>query len=70
MENRYTKTDYQEVVRVGDQKWLMVELQSESFFLFEYHIHYLYIYPEVSSPTWKESPTIKVPIPTQNLNMT
>ena len=26
MENKDTKTDYQEVVSVGDQKWEMVEI--------------------------------------------
>ena len=41
MENKDTKTDYQEFVRVDEQKWEMVEI-----------IHYfLYIYMEFSSPT-------------------
>ena len=47
MENKDRKTDYQQVVRVGDQKWEMVEMTIGIFFvcLFEIHIHYfLYVY--------------------------
>ena len=58
MENKDTKTDYQEVFIVGDQKWEMVEI-----------IHYflcMYVCMEFSSPTWEKSPPPKVPIPTQN----
>ena len=34
MENKDTKTDYQEVVRVGDQKLEMVEITITIFFFF------------------------------------
>ena len=40
MENKTAKTDYEEVVRAGDQKWEMVEITFRIFFLFEIHIHY------------------------------
>ena len=59
MENKDTKTDYQEVVSPGDQKWEMVEITIGiifsfflSFFLFfEIYIHYfLYMYREFPGP--------------------
>ena len=34
MENKDTKTDYQEVVRVGNQKLEMVEITIRIFFFF------------------------------------
>ena len=41
MESNDTKTEYQEVVRVGDQKWEMVEITiGIILFKFEIHIHY------------------------------
>ena len=80
MENKDTKTDYQEFVRVGDQKWEMVEIIIRIFFFFfffflrfiEIHIHYSIFYTcrEFSSLTWEKSPPPKVPIPTQNPNLT
>ena len=38
MESKDTKTDYQVVLRVGDQKWEMVEITIG--IIFEIHIHY------------------------------
>ena len=35
MENKDTNTDYQKVVRVGDQKWEIVETTFGIIFLFE-----------------------------------
>ena len=32
MENKDTNTDYQKVVRVGDQKWKIVEITIEIIF--------------------------------------
>ena len=32
MENKDTNTDYQEVVRVGDQKWEIVEIMIRKIF--------------------------------------
>ena len=43
MENKDTETDYHEAVRVGDQRWKLVEITIK-FFLFEIYIHYFYIY--------------------------
>ena len=67
MENKDTNTDYQRVVRVGDQKWEIVETTFEIIFLFEIFIPY-FLYKEFSSPTWKQSSPPKVPIPTQYHN--
>ena len=39
MENKDTMTDYQELARVGDQKWDMVKITIGITFLFEIHIH-------------------------------
>ena len=59
MENKDTKTDYQEVVRVDEQKWEMVEI-----------IHYfLYIYGIFKSHLKKITPP-KVSIPIQNPTLT
>ena len=41
MENKDTNTDYQNVVRVGDQKWEIVETTFRIIFLFEIRIHYI-----------------------------
>ena len=66
MENKDTKTEYQEVLRVGDQKW---ELESFFFFclrfIFIIHIHHFlfsYICREFSCPTRKKI------TPTQSAN--
>ena len=70
MENKDTNTDYQKFVRVGGQKWEVVEITIGSFFfLLEIYIHY-FLYREFSSSTWKKSSPPKVPIPTQNPNLT
>ena len=49
MENKDTNTDYQKIVRVGDQKWEIVE-STFGIILFEIHIHY-FLYREFSTPT-------------------
>ena len=69
MENKDTNTYYQKVIRVGEEKWEIVEITIGIIFLFEISIHY-FLYREFSSPTWKKSPPPKVPIPTQNPNLT
>ena len=70
MENSDTNTDHHKFVRVGDQKWEIAEITMESlFFLLEICIHY-FLYREFSSPTYKKSPPPKLPIPTQNFNLT
>ena len=40
MENKDTKTDYQEVVTAWDQQYEIVEITIGIIFLFEIHIHY------------------------------
>ena len=65
MENKDAKTDYQKFVSVGNQNWEIVEITIGIFFfsLLEFCIQY-FLNLEFSSPTWKKSPTAKVPIPT------
>ena len=51
MENKDTNTDYEKFVRVGDQKWEIVEITIRIiFFCYEICIHY-FLYQEFSSPT-------------------
>ena len=69
MENKDTNTDHQMFVRVGDQKWEIVEITVGFIFLLEINIH-CFLYREFSSPTWKKLPPPKVPIPTHNPNLT
>ena len=73
MENKDKNTDYHKLVRVGDQKWEIVEIAIFTgilfFFLLEIRIHY-FLYRELSIPTRKKSPPPKVPIPTQNPELT
>ena len=66
MENKDANTDYQKVVKVGDQKWEIVETAFGIIFLFEIRIHY-FLYREYSSPTWKKSLPPQVPIQNYNL---
>ena len=71
MENKDRKTDYQEVVRAGNQKWQMVEITVRIFFFcFTFLFIIFCIYRKFSSPTSKKSPASKVSIPTQNPNFT
>ena len=70
MENKGTKTDYKEFVRVGDEKWENVEITIRIIFiLFEILIHY-FLYREIWGSTRKKSLSPKVPIPTQNPYLT
>ena len=64
MENKDTNTDYQKFTRVRGQKWEIVEITIRIIFLLEISIHY-FSYREFLSPTWKNSPPPKAPIPTQ-----
>ena len=58
MENKDTRTDYQELVSVGDQKRDMVEITIGITFLFEIHIHYFsYIQGIFMSHLKKITPT-------------
>ena len=72
MENRDTNTYYQKFVRVGNQKWEIVEITIGIFFFFFClrFVFTIFLYSEFSSPTWKNSPPPKVPNPIQNLNLT
>ena len=70
MENKGSKTDYKEFVRVGDEKWENVEITIRIIFiLFEILIHY-FLYREIWGSTRKKSLSAKVPIPTQNPYLT
>ena len=69
MGNKDTNIDYNKFVRVGDQNWEIVEITIGIIFLLEIFIHY-FLYREFLSPIWKKSPPPKVPIPTQNPNLT
>ena len=68
MENKDTNTDYQKVVRVGDQKWEIVETTSTVIF-FCLRFVFTIFYTEFLSPTWRKSPPPIVSIPTQNYNL-
>ena len=59
MENK--DTDYQKVVRVGDQNWEIVGITIRIIF---------FVWDLYSSPTWKNQPRPKVSIPIQNPNLT
>ena len=69
MENKNKSIDYQNVDRVGNQKWEIIEISIGIIFLFEIRSHY-FLYREFLSPTWKKSTPPKEPIPTQNRNLT
>ena len=69
MEDKDVKTYYQKFVGVGDQKWEIVEITIGIIFLREICI-YCFLCREFSSLTWKKLPPPKVPIPTQNPNLT
>ena len=70
MENKDTKADYQEVVRVGNQKWGIVETAIRIIFLVWDSYSLFFISRKFSSPTWKNSSPPKVSIPNQNSNLT
>ena len=57
MENKYANTDYQKLVRVGEQKWEIVEITIGIILLLE-------VPPETKSPP------PRVQITTQNPNLT
>ena len=69
MENKDTNTDYQKVVRVGDQKWEIAETAFRIIILLEIRIHY-FLYRVFKSHLKKNHPSPEVPIPTQNHNLT
>ena len=78
MENKDTNTNYQRFFMVGDQKWEIVEIAIKIFFFFSWELYslffilflYCFLYWEFSSPTWKTLPPPRVPIPTQNSDLT
>ena len=71
MENKNTKTDYQEVVRVGYQKWEIVEITVRIIFYAwdSYPLFFVYA-GNFQVPPEKKSPPPRKPIPTQNPNFT
>ena len=68
MENKDTNTDYQKIVRVGDQKWEIVEIIIEYFFCLRFVFNF-FIQGVVKSQL-KKSPPPKVPSPIQNPDLT
>ena len=65
MENKNTKTDYEEVVRVGDQKWEMVEITITIIFWFvwdSYSLFFIYV-GNVQVPPEKNHPDPKCQFP-------
>ena len=69
MENKDTNTDYHEVVRVGDQKWEIVEIMIRNIFFVSDSYSLFFIQGVFKSHLEKTTPT-KVPIPTQNPYLT
>ena len=66
METKETKTDNQEVVIAGDQKWEMVESTIGIIFLFEIHIDYFLDIQGIFKSHLKKITSPKKPIPTEN----
>ena len=69
MENKTAKTDYEEVVRAGDQKWEMVEITIRIiFFVWDsYSLFFIYagnfqVPPEQNHPRPKCQFPLKIPI--------
>ena len=70
MENRNRKTDYQKVVRVGDQKWEIVEIIIRIiFFVWDSYLLFFIYAGNFPVPPEKKSPPPRKPIPTQNPNL-
>ena len=64
MENNDTKTDWQEVVRVGDQKWEMVEITIRIiFFVWDSYSLLLYMQGILKSHLKKITSTQKCQFP-------
>ena len=61
--------DNQRVVMVGDQKWEIKGIAVSYFFCLRFVLT-IFLYRKFSSLTWKKSFPPKVPIPTQNPNLT
>ena len=73
MENNDTNTDYHKFVRVGDQKWEIVEITIGIIFFFFFCLRYVFTIFYTGSfqvPPKKNHPPPKVPIPTHNTNLT
>ena len=62
MENKVTKRDYQKGVRLGDQKWEIVEITFGITFLFEICIHFFYTGSFLDPPK-KNHPHLKWQLP-------
>ena len=71
MENKDTNTDYQKFVRVGEQKWEIVEITVRIiFFWLRFIFTFIYFLYRVFKSHLKKSPPPKKPISTQNPNLT
>ena len=72
MGNNDTNTDYHKFVKVGDQKWEIVEITIGIIFSF-FCLRFVFIIFYTGSfqvPPKKNPPPLKVPIPTPNPNLT
>ena len=72
MEDNDINTDYHKFVRVGDQKWEILEISQNHFFFFggAWDLYSLFFIQGVFKSHIKKSPPPKVPIPTQNPHST
>ena len=66
-----TKTDYQEVVYAGDQKWEMIETTIGIIFFSVWDAYYYFSYIKgILKSSLKKFTPPKMPIPTQNPDLT
>ena len=71
MENNDANTDYHKFVRLGDQKWEILEITIGIInFFFAWDLHSLFFIQGDFKSHLKKSPPPKVPIPFQNPNLT
>ena len=70
MENKNTNTDYHKFVRVGNQKWEIVEITIKIIFFCLRLLFTIFYTGNFQVPPEKKSPPPKVSIPTQNPNLT
>ena len=67
MQSMDTNTEYQKVVRVGDQMGKIVKITIRIIFL--WNLNPLFFKKEIFKSHLKKSPPSKMPIPTQNPNL-
>ena len=74
VENKGTSTEYQKCIRAGDQKWETVEITIRTFFCLRFVFTSFYArsfqVPPEKNKNEKKTPPPKVPILTQNPDLT